>query len=168
MATGISTWTVLFTDLVNSTELRTRIGEGAFDGLRHRHDRLLRDAVTDHGGEVVKFLGDGVMAGFPGAAEAIDAAVGIQQAFRRRQEVEADAADTGIRVGVSIGDATRAENDLHGTVVVEAARLCAAAAPGQILCSELVRLVAGSRGAHRFASVGGLALKGLRSPVPAS
>ena len=57
----------------------------AFDGFRSRHDSLLRDSVTDHSGEVVKFLGHGVMAAFPGAAESVAAAVGMRQAFHRWQ-----------------------------------------------------------------------------------
>ena len=71
-----------------------------------------------------------------------------------------------IRVGVSSGEATRENGDLYGPPVVEAARLCAAAAAGQILVSEVVRLLARGKG-HTFTSVGELTLKGLPEPVPA-
>ena len=158
------------------------------DGALHRYGELYRAALTDRRGSLrwsapatrwtvargrigVSRRGREVsrrwvMAAFSGAADAVDAAVGIQQAFRRWQDVDGDIAKSGIRVGVSIGDALRGDSDLHGTVVVEAARLCAAAQPGQILCSELVRLVAGSRGGHVFASLGDLTLKGLGGPLP--
>lgn len=64
MATGgaRATATVLFTDLVGSTELRSRLGERDADELRRSHDRLLIAAVTAHGGQVVKGVGDGIMA----------------------------------------------------------------------------------------------------------
>ena len=56
---GTQTATVLVTDLVGSTELRTRLGEERADEFRRRHDGLLGAAVTDHGGSVIKGLGDG-------------------------------------------------------------------------------------------------------------
>jgi hypothetical protein len=71
-----------------------------------------------------------------------------------------------IRIGVSAGEATRENGDLYGPPVVEAARLCAAAAPGQILVSEVVRLLARGKG-HTFTAVGELTLKGLPEPVAA-
>ena len=72
MAGGASagTATVLFTDLVGSTELRSRLGDVAADQVRRAHDQILGAAVTDHGGTVVKGLGDGLMASFTAAADA--------------------------------------------------------------------------------------------------
>jgi class 3 adenylate cyclase len=67
---GRSTATVLFTDLVGSTELRSRLGEAAAQALRRTHARLLTEAVQGHGGRVVKGLGDGIMAAFAGASGA--------------------------------------------------------------------------------------------------
>jgi hypothetical protein len=74
------TATILVTDLVGSTELRARLGEEQAERLRRLHERLLRSAVETHGGVVVKWLGDGVLASFPGATEAAAAAVAIQRA----------------------------------------------------------------------------------------
>jgi class 3 adenylate cyclase/DNA-binding CsgD family transcriptional regulator len=161
MSGQTETWTVVFTDLVASTSLRAQIGETAFDAFRHHHDALLRSCVSGHRGEVVKLLGDGVMAAFGGAVDAVGASIEMQQRFERWQQADPDARATGLRVGVSIGDAQRDVGDLHGVVVVEAARLCAAAEQGQILCADLVRHVAGSRSAARFTAVGPLDLKGL-------
>lgn len=64
------TATILVTDLVGSTELRVALGEERAEALRRIHDQLLTDAVAAHGGEVVKGLGDGVLALFAGAAGA--------------------------------------------------------------------------------------------------
>ena len=78
------TITVLFTDLVGSTELLSRVGERAAEQLRREHFGLLRAAVEPHGGREVKNLGDGLMVVFDGVASALEAAVGMQQAMTAR------------------------------------------------------------------------------------
>src|SRR4051812_19377431 len=83
LGTGRSTAIVLFTDLVGSTELRSRLGENAADELRHQHDTLVAGAVEARRGNLVKNLGDGFMATFTGASYAVGAAVAIQQAIGR-------------------------------------------------------------------------------------
>ena len=154
---------VLFTDLVGSTELRSRLGEDAAEALRHKHDALVTGAVKASGGTVVKNLGDGVMATFAGATDAVGAAVAIQQAIGRHNR--SGAAALGVRIGISAGDVVFEENDCFGTPVIEAARLCAAATGGQIFASEMVRWLARSSEGE-FVSVGSLELKGLAEPVP--
>ena len=77
--TRTGTVTILFTDLVGSTALRTSIGEDAFDVVRTEHDRIIRDAVLAHEGEVVKHTGDGMMAAFAGTADAVSAVAAMQQ-----------------------------------------------------------------------------------------
>lgn len=154
---------VLFTDVVGSTELRTELGDDRADEVRRGHDQVLRDAISARGGVAVKGTGDGVMAVFDAAAEAIAAGTGMQQATRRYSEQSGVGVD--IRVGISAGDVSWEGTDCFGTPVVEAARLCGAASGGQVLVSEIVRLLAGSRGGHTFASLGSLELKGLAQPV---
>ncbi|HEV3364836.1 MAG TPA: AAA family ATPase [Acidimicrobiia bacterium] len=154
---------VLFTDLVGSTELRSRLGEDAAETLRQQHDALITAAIEANGGTVVKNLGDGIMATFTGAADAVGAAVAIQQAIERHNR--SGAAALAVRIGVSAGDVVFEKSDCFGTPVIEAARLCAAAAGGQILASEIVRWMARS-GGSTFHSVGNLELKGLSEPVP--
>jgi class 3 adenylate cyclase len=164
---AVPTATILITDLVGSTASRTRLGEEAADRLHRLHERLLRVAVETHGGVVVKGLGDGILAGFGAAAEAVTAAVAIQQAADLHSRRHPDQA-LSVRVGVSAGDITIEEDGDHvGTPVIEAARLCAAAAGGQILVADLVRALARGRGGHTFSEVGDLELKGLSEPVAA-
>ena len=158
---------VLFTDIVGSTDLLTRLGDDAFDGFRRAHLDLLSREVAAHDGEVVKSLGDGIMATFGAASDAVTAAVAAQQAVHAATHGGA-AGPVHIRIGVSAGDASKEGDDWFGAPVVESARLCAAAAPGQVLVSEVVRLLAGSRGGHEYAAVGALELKGLPDPVTAS
>ena len=160
---GRATAIVLFTDLVGSTELRSRLGEQAAEELRRRHEALVAAAIEANRGKVVKNLGDGVMATFAGASDAVLASVAIQQAIDRHNRSSEEM--LGLRVGVSAGDVTIEQEDCFGTPVIEAARLCAAAKGGQVLASEVVRLLAGSAGDHHFEPVGALELKGLPSPV---
>src|SRR5205807_1332355 len=161
---GTQTVTVLVTDLVGSTELRVALGEDGAEKLRRRHDALLGQAVTGHQGTLVKGLGDGVLALFPSAADAIAAAVEMQQSVDA--EWARSDAPVAIRVGVSGGDVTLEDGDCFGTPVVEASRLCAVAQGGQILVAELVRLLARGRGNHTFEDAGLRELKGLPEAVP--
>jgi class 3 adenylate cyclase len=158
-----STAIVLFTDLVGSTELRSRLGEDAAEALRHQHDALVADAVKVSRGTVVKNLGDGIMATFAGASDAVRAAVAIQQAIGRHNR--SGGAELEVRIGVSAGDVVFEEGDCFGTPVIEAARLCSAAQGGQILASELVRGLAHA-GEETFTPLGSLGLKGLAKPLP--
>ena len=75
--------TVLFTDLVGSTALSERIGDGAADDLRRRHFELLRSVIARTGGEEVKTAGDAIMVTYRGAADAITGAVQMQQVVER-------------------------------------------------------------------------------------
>jgi class 3 adenylate cyclase len=158
------TATILFTDLVGSTELRTRLGEERAEAHRGAHHRLLAEAIAAHRGTLHDDLGDGIMASFAGAADAVAAAVAIQQAItadgRRAEE-----AAVGVRVGISAGDVAWEGDHPHGMPLVEAARLCAAAGGGQILAADIVRVLARGRGGHTFSPLGEMQLKGLPEPV---
>src|SRR5262245_63144905 len=128
--TGASTpVTLLFTDLVDSTELLQRVGDERAQRIFQAHHRLLKDIVAAHGGQEVKWLGDGLMTVFASAADAVRGAVLMQQAARRRAAGERLA----LRVGLHAGEALREETDYFGTPVVIARRLCEQAAAGQIL-----------------------------------
>jgi DNA-binding SARP family transcriptional activator/WD40 repeat protein/class 3 adenylate cyclase/energy-coupling factor transporter ATP-binding protein EcfA2 len=164
----VGTWTVLFTDQVGSTAMRVQVGEEAFDGIRADLDFRVAAALEAHGVVVTKSTGDGVMGGFSSTAGALRCAVAIQQAVADWDRTGAGVAGTeplALRVGVSVGDAVVDNNDLQGTAVVEAARLCAAASGGMILCSEAVRAVSANRSGCTFGPARPMALKGLPGPV---
>ena len=156
--------TVLFTDLVGSTELASRLTPDAADTLRRSHFESLRQVIAGSGGSEVKNLGDGLMVVFATASAALSCAVAMQQAvdFDNREGDHR----LGLRVGLSGGEATRELDDYFGDPVIEAARLCARAEGGHILASELVRATAGRRSPLQFRSVGELELKGLPEPLP--
>jgi adenylate cyclase len=145
---GAGTLTLLFTDLVGSTESLVALGEDRFDAIRDEHDALVGGAIAARDGEVVKHTGDGYMAAFPCAADAVAAAAAIQRLISERNEGAQVA--LGIRIGISAGDVVERAGDYHGVPAVEAARLCAAAKGGQILASERVGKLVGLRGWPRL------------------
>src|SRR5713226_2847046 len=91
--------TILFTDLVNSTELLSRAGDEEAQRIFRAHHDLLAEAAAAHGGHEVKWLGDGLMVAFPSAADAVRCAIAMQEASRRPIRRERLA----IRVGLTAG-----------------------------------------------------------------
>jgi class 3 adenylate cyclase/tetratricopeptide (TPR) repeat protein len=156
--------TVVFTDLVGSTELSSRLEPAVADRLRETHFSLLRTAIEANGGTEVKNLGDGLMVVFSITSAALNGAEAMQQAIAHHNKRAPEPLT--IRVGLSHGEVTEDEEDYFGDAVVEAARLCAKANGGQILATQLVQLNAGRRAKQEFVSLGDLELKGLPEPVP--
>ncbi len=158
--------TILFTDLVGSTELASELGDAAADELRRDHFASLREAVAATGGTEVKTIGDALMVSYPGAADALAGAATMQRAVDRHNRKLGEAR-LAMRVGISAGDASLEDGDWFGTPVVEASRLCAGAAGGQILVSDIVRMLAGTRTELELRPLGELDLKGLPAPLAA-
>jgi class 3 adenylate cyclase len=161
---SVRTVTVLITDLVGSTGLESRIGPGAADELREEHFAILRGALSENGGREVKNTGDGLMAAFESASQAVSCAVSLQQRFERRNRKSEE--QLLIKVGISLGDATASDDDYFGIPVIEAARLCDHAQGAQILAKEIVAHLGAARGKASFKSIGELELKGLPEAMP--
>jgi class 3 adenylate cyclase/CheY-like chemotaxis protein len=153
---------ILFTDLVRSTEMFSRLPATRAEELRRGHFALLGQLVESHGGEVVKTLGDGVMAVFALASDALACSVAAQQHLSLKR---AEVSLAGLRVAVSAGEVSHEGGDYHGSAVVEAARLCALAKPGEVLATRVARLLAEARNEHQFCECGARTLKGLPRPV---
>ncbi|MDP3983580.1 MAG: AAA family ATPase, partial [Acidimicrobiia bacterium] len=158
MTTG-GTLTFLFTDLVGSTDLLTRLGDDAAVAVHHRVDDLMREALREARGREVKNLGDGLMVTFASAVDAVAAATDMQGRLA--------ASDLGVevRIGINSGEAISGDDDYHGTPVVTAQRLCGLAKGGQVLVSGVVRALVGSKGGFVFAPLGSHLLKGLAGPT---
>ena len=156
---------VLMTDVVGSTAIADRVGPEAAEGLRVEHFGLLRGALERTGGREVKNLGDGLMVVFSSASQALSCAAQMQQAVEARNRRCEE--QLGVRIGLSLGEATVQDGDYFGEPVVESARLCAQAQGGQVVVNALVRQLAGSRDGRGFRSLGGLELKGISEPVQA-
>jgi len=159
-----TTTTILFTDLVDSTPVLQRRGDAAAQRVFDAHARLLRASVARHGGEEVKWTGDGFMVAFDSVSHALRCAVDMQQASRRRVSGER----LRVRVGVNVGEALHHdESDFFGTTVVVASRLCARAEAGEILCSGVVRALIPLGDEFSFEECGAVELKGVAAPVTA-
>jgi class 3 adenylate cyclase len=163
--TRVETATVVFTDLVGSTAVRSAIGDERGEALRRVHDTLTNDAIGAYGGRVVKSLGDGFMTVFGSASDAIHAATAIQRSFDRHNRNARDEPEMHVRVGIAVGDVTSEDEDYHGMPVVQAARLCGKCEPDEILATMAVKWLAGSRVTSSFVDLGALELKGISQPT---
>ena len=152
--------TIMFTDLAGSAALFARRGDEAADAVRRAHFAALRRALADHGGREVRSTGDGLMIVFASAVAALRCAVAMQQATAAADELE-------LRIGVDAGEPLPEAEDLYGTPVIVAGRLCEAAEPGEILASEVVCRVAGPRIAEQIQPAGAMRLRGLDERVTA-
>lgn len=163
MRTVTQTRTVLFTDMVDSTIVLSRAGDGA-ESLRNRHFARLRGALAVHRGVEVKTTGDGLMAVFDSSTEAVACAAAMQRAIAAHRGTHPhECCD--LRVGISAGEVTPVAEDFFGMPVVEASRLCATARGGQVLVADVVRALGGPHQPHRLDRVGELTLKGLSAPL---
>ena len=158
------TVSVLFTDLVGSTERASELGGSRWDAVLRAHLRELSGVVDRFGGTIVKSTGDGVMAVFGSASHALACAVAMQQRVEIRNR--AGPAALGMRVGVAVGDAELVDGDWYGWPPIEARRLCDRAEPGQILITDTARVVAVPADDRAVESLGALELKGFAKPVP--
>jgi class 3 adenylate cyclase/tetratricopeptide (TPR) repeat protein len=163
MTSGAATVTILFTDLVASTELMQRVGDESAQRLFEAHHKLLVDALRETGGEELQWMGDGLMASFNSAADAVRCAIAMQQAARRTIAGHRLA----VRAGLNAGEILRQKlgSGYFGTPVVVASRLCALAHAGQILCTNVVAGLLAGRQAFQFRDTGQHSLKGVATPV---
>ncbi|MEE8550125.1 MAG: adenylate/guanylate cyclase domain-containing protein [Gemmatimonadota bacterium] len=154
--------TILFTDMEGSTALTARLGDAKARDLLREHERLVREALKTHGGSEVKTMGDGFMASFSSASKALECAIAMQRAFAAHNESAAE--PIMVRVGLNAGEPIAEDEDLFGTAVNLAARICSQAEAGQILAPIVVReLAAGKQ--FMFADLGDTELRGFEDPV---
>jgi len=155
--------TVLFTDIEGSTSLTQRLGDAAAQSVLRSHNSIVRDSLAANSGTEIKHTGDGIMASFTSASAALEAAVAIQKALADHNEDNPDTAIR-VRIGLNAGEPVAEDEDLFGTAVQLAARVCDKAEPGQILASNVVQELAAGKG-FDFADQGEASLKGFENPV---
>lgn len=144
--------TVMFTDLVASTEIAARLGDAEWLRQRAAHDALVRDHLQAFRGHEVKTTGDGFLATFDGPARAVRCAEEICRAVQ--------GLGLQVRIGLHTGEIQMGEGDIAGIAVHIAARVMALAGAGEVLVSGTVRdLVVGS--GIEFAAAGQHPLKGV-------
>jgi class 3 adenylate cyclase len=146
--------TVLFTDIVDSTQHSAAVGDAEWRHVADAHDRTFRDLLVEHRGREIKTMGDGFLATFDRPAQAVRCALGFAGAVR----------DLGvsIRAGIHSGEVEVVGDDIAGLAVTIASRVVALASPDQVLVTSTVRdLTAGCdlayqpRGVHDLKGVPG-------------
>lgn len=167
-ASAPTTATIVVSDLVDSTRQRVDLGEELADRLGHLHDELVERAVNHRNGMLVKGTGDGALAAFGSASEGLAAAVELRELFRSYSESSEAIAPLTARFGIAAGDVTWSQvggrPDCFGLAVIEAARLEGQAGADEILCSDLVQMLACGRGSHVYESLGPIQLDGFPTP----
>lgn len=150
---------ILFTDIVDSTALTERMGDAAFRAASRALDERLRAEIRDAGGTPVegKLLGDGVLATFTSAAQAIG---GAQRCLALSAESELR-----LHIGLHAGDVIGEGANVYGGAVNIAARICGLCTPGEILVSGTVRELARTSAGVMFEDRGEQVLKGIERPV---
>jgi class 3 adenylate cyclase len=150
---------ILFADIVDSTALTERLGDDAFREKARELDTALRALIRDHSGTPIegKLLGDGVLATFASARQAIEAALACGRA--------GDDGGLPLHLGLHAGDVIREEGNVFGGAVNVAARISGLSAPGEVLVSDIVRGLARTSAGVSFEDRGEQELKGVGEPV---
>ncbi|MCV0403768.1 MAG: DUF4242 domain-containing protein [Chloroflexi bacterium] len=137
--------TVLFTDLEGSTSLLQDVGEAAFMVLLTEHDLIIRRALVASRGREVKHTGDGIMASFDDVSHALECSVAIQEAFDART-ADGAAQELRVRIGMAGGQPVHHNDDIFGSTVNLASRICDAADAGHILASDVIHELGAKEG----------------------
>ena len=161
---------ILFADIADSTELTERLGDAAFRDKARALDEALRRAITSNGGTAIegKLLGDGVLATFGAAREAIGCAMAIHRMAGSRVQGQGSGNDDEpllLHIGIHAGDVIREQGNVFGGAVNIAARVASEAAAGETLVSQTVRDLARTSARVTFEDRGEREMKGVSEPV---
>ena len=162
-STTADVYTILFTDMVSSTALTQQLGDAGAQEVRRAHNDIVRAALRANGGSEIKHTGDGIMASFSTASGALECAIAIQRGVAAHKETNPDS-PLAVYVGLNAGEPIAEEDDLFGTSINLAARICDHAEPGQILAANVVRELAAGKD-FLFADIGETELRGFEDPV---
>lgn len=158
--TGEGTATIMFTDIVGSTAITERLGDKRSRAVFKVHDDIIRRHTQVHGGVEVKNMGDGFMLSFNSARKSVACAVAIQQELRQFKRDNPEAALL-VRMGMSVGEPIREEQDMFGKSVILAARISGKAEARQILVCSIVHALMSNTGDYSFNELGEFELKGI-------
>jgi adenylate cyclase len=159
LVTGDGAVTLLFSDIVGSTELNERLGDAEWLDTLRRHDTVLRARIREHGGRVVKTQGDSFMVAFASVPAALRCASSVNDDL---QPVTApDGTPIKVRIGVHSGEAIRRGGDWYGITVATAARIAAEARGGEVLVSKEGRDRAEGEPSFHFGRGRRVSLKGI-------
>jgi len=154
---------ILFTDLEGSTAMTEALGVAEYMVLLTEHDLIIRKALVAAWGREVKHTGDGILAVFDDVPSALRCSLAIQEGFAQRA-AGGGAPELRVRIGIAAGEPVDHNDDVYGSSVNLAARLCDAAGAEQILVSDVVHDL-GSGAGFAFGDEGMVTVKGFGEPV---
>ncbi len=154
---------VMFTDIVGSTKMTQEHGDEGAQTVVRAHNRIVRSALKMHGGKEVKHTGDGIMASFTKSASGVTAAI-VMLAGLKAHNAKGEDLELHMRIGINAGEPIVEDNDLFGTTVQMAARICDAAETDTVLVSSVVRDLCGGQ-TIKFDAAGQYGMKGIAEPV---
>jgi class 3 adenylate cyclase len=160
-AAGGRAVTILFTDMRGSTQLTQQLGDERAHQIVRQHNQSVREALEARQGREIKHTGDGIMASFLSASAAVECALDVQQrisASGDRTGGDQGPATLEVRIGINAGEAIADDEDLFGTAVIMASRICDRAEPGQVPVSDVVRQLCAGK-TFEFSSTGEATLK---------
>ena len=153
---------IMFTDMVGSTEMTAQLGDAMAVEVLRAHDAIIRRSLEQHGGGEVKHLGDGIMASFRDVPASVACALKIQDEFTAYNR--SSATPIRVRIGIHAGEPVEDSDDLFGTAVQMAARICDIAQANAVLVSAAVRDACGGASVC-FEPSGSERLKGFAQPI---
>ena len=155
--------TILFTDMEGSTTMTTTLRDSKAMELLRTHDGIIRDILRNHNGNEIKHTGDGFMVSFSSASRAVECAISIQKSFTSFNKKD-PIAPINIRIGITAGEPVTEGQDLFGSTVQLASRICNHANPEQILVTRVIQdLCMGKK--LPFSDQGETQLRGFDEPV---
>ena len=158
---------ILDADVVGWSRLSQTDEAGTLDRLKRHRAQILDPLMAEHGGRVVKLLGDGTLAEFPSVVAAVTCAIAIQDAMCRTERELEDGQRIRFRIGVNLGDVMIEGDDIYGEGVNIAARLQTLASPGGVCISKTVRDLIEHKMACTFEDLGQHVVKDHENPIHA-
>lgn len=161
--TGSSLRIILFTDIVGSTQMTQDFGDEAAMRVVKVHDTIIRSALKKHGGGEVKHTGDGIMASFVSVSGSVSSAIDMQKGIGDYNQADPEM-ELHVRIGLSAGEPVEENQDLFGTAVQLAARICNHADAEEILMAHTVQELCAGKG-FEFGKQDEVLFKGFDTPT---
>jgi len=156
--------TVVFTDIVGSTDMTQTLGDQGAQTVVRTHNTIVREALALHSGKEIKHTGDGIMASFASGSEAIRATIDIQKDILEHIKEDPEF-PLKVRIGLNTGELIMEENDLFGTTVQLSARICDKADAGEIFVSGATKAICQGSNEFFFTEHSQVELKGFKEPI---
>ena len=156
----------MFTDIVGYSSMVSRDEKGAMK-LLSMHDKIIEPILSDHGGQIIKKIGDSIFARFKSPVEGIDTAIKIQKKLKKRNSISDSQHKFQIRIGIHTGSVIEKNNDLFGHDVNLCSRIESIAPRGGIAASnEIINACGGDNTSFSIRKMGHVKLKNIPDPQP--